>query len=982
MICSLQAILCSHSLSLCNHGRLFQNQEFIDLLIMVGGESDFGSERRTIGMHRIAAALFSPKLKSMLDRQSQQQTSDMDQGRQGPSSQSGKRGAEATQGQMSPIKRACLDGRTERQHLCESRAQDEGENVSSIFLDGKLGLPCYGNMGDSGVDNMDLAGGGPAQGMIGAQAGQKMLRILESDGSAGLDGASLFEFQVIELVTSMSCTGELEYYEWLPANRLSSINNVELESQIQSWTAQQRPSLNGSAGGGEQPRRYFKNPIKKRIKGCRSSRENKRRDGSQTEACDYWSVNDVLFEIDEHVLEQQFQPSSGQPVRYLDIKDEAKVLQHAENFRRDCISGMRINLMDNFLIFGRGPGHSVIQVTSILAAFGSNDEHCSIAMVKDDGEQVGMCRPYCCPTLPSAESHTSRVSASRYIIRGRQYEKVDRATRESKNEEMYSCDPAGEVKSFNLTDVAGALVTRKKRPGQPSAEKDGNLSYITVKSADIAKTLSARGANGSAPPQQLPSRAGMANHAVARKKPSATQKNVDIDLTCPYCGRMFVKHSGGRKAHIKKCEKTRPPVSNHSGRTAKQAASSPQKERGGMGTSKGVNGGAGYIDGHAGVPFLYESHFGNSDGLDGESLQLSTRAGEDRPDDIDLNLSHAHSESLSTHASVERAQSDAFQMRTSPYRAASSEADVQAAAAASGSTYESDSAGQPVSARQAACQNNDVADGNVSGTGNGPMQLLLPTLHPDAVQAILEFCYTGKTTIFGTHSLLALAAAVHELQVDSMIDDVSKLIQDSINAETCVPILQKTPRSWQKPFSLAFRFALSKFDLVARSSTFLAIDELRLQELLKHDGLCVSSEYDLYQHLLRWMCSDHPELDTEVDGFFVQPRTEGFGGAGRHGAKAIRGKELLHYIRYPLMDVKRIVNDVFRDKRLMIGADNFEFWQEVSTPCVLHLHGSWFCVYTRVKHARTFCCLYCFCGLLMPLFYRFNRWSKKLCSGT
>jgi len=38
-------------------------------------------------------------------------------------------------------------------------------------------------------------------------------------------------------------------------------------------------------------------------------------------------------------------------------------------------------------------------------------------------------------------------------------------------------------------------------------------------------------------------------------------------------------------------------------------------------------------------------------------------------------------------------------------------------------------------------------------------------LHPDAVQAIVEYHYLGKVTINGLDALLALAAAVHELQV-------------------------------------------------------------------------------------------------------------------------------------------------------------------------------------------------------------------------
>ena len=46
---------------------LMQKQEFIDLYLEVGGKSDFGREKRNIGMHRIVAALISDKLKNKVE---------------------------------------------------------------------------------------------------------------------------------------------------------------------------------------------------------------------------------------------------------------------------------------------------------------------------------------------------------------------------------------------------------------------------------------------------------------------------------------------------------------------------------------------------------------------------------------------------------------------------------------------------------------------------------------------------------------------------------------------------------------------------------------------------------------------------------------------------------------------------------------------------------------------------------------------------
>jgi hypothetical protein len=76
------------------------------------------------------------------------------------------------------------------------------------------------------------------------------------------------------------------------------------------------------------------------------------------------------------------------------------------------------------------------------------------------------------------------------------------------------------------------------------------------------------------------------------------------------------------------------------------------------------------------------------------------------------------------------------------------------------------------------------------------------------------------------------------------------------------------------------------------------------------------------------MCSDDPEVDFEVDGFFVQQGADSGADGRRHDCRACRGKTLLQYIRYPLIDAKTLALNIFRDKRLMAGSA--EFWKEVS----------------------------------------------------
>lgn len=116
----------------------------------------------------------------------------------------------------------------------------------------------------------------------------------------------------------------------------------------------------------------------------------------------------------------------------------------------------------------------------------------------------------------------------------------------------------------------------------------------------------------------------------------------------------------------------------------------------------------------------------------------------------------------------------------------------------------------------------------------GPLRIILPDLHPDAVQAILDYHYVGKVTIRGLEALLALAFAVQELGVSHMKEFISKKIVECVNAETCVAIMQRSPQEWREPFHVAWRFALAQFDQVARSSSFLKLDKSRLEELLRY----------------------------------------------------------------------------------------------------------------------------------------------------
>ena len=115
---------------------------------------------------------------------------------------------------------------------------------------------------------------------------------------SGMDEGGTPQYQVIELATKMSCSGAVEYYEWVPADRLSSFLSEALQEEVLAWDLQ-HSSQTGLDRARERPKRYFRDPIKKCVTGCRkvkaASNAPKQVDGESSSQ--YWSVDDMLYEV-------------------------------------------------------------------------------------------------------------------------------------------------------------------------------------------------------------------------------------------------------------------------------------------------------------------------------------------------------------------------------------------------------------------------------------------------------------------------------------------------------------------------------------------------------------------------------------------------------------------------------------------------------------------------------------------------------------
>jgi hypothetical protein len=238
----------------------------------------------------------------------------------------------------------------------------------------------------------------------------------------------------------------------------------------------------------------------------------------------------------------------------------------------------------------------------------------TIAASNRQGEHVGMCRPFSCPLMVpgggggrgdyNREAEGRKVAAltntntQRYLIHGRQFEKVDKAFPGTPEDLVtYSLNSESEIKTFAITELVGCLQMKRLRSlsiknassaggasGGGRGGKDDIVTYWTGKASQalILKSnsykifsrpraltfengyqahqlCSQRGGGGKSARKDVRPDSDAAHtpqHTPQHYKPLKIAPSANFPkgrFECPYCGKMWDQNSGGAQCHIRAC---------------------------------------------------------------------------------------------------------------------------------------------------------------------------------------------------------------------------------------------------------------------------------------------------------------------------------------------------------------------------------------------------------------------------------------------
>ena len=331
-----------------------------------------------------------------------------------------------------------------------SERMDDGSlGGHSIFLDGLVGQ----SDGDTAED------GGVGKLLEKAQEGAKMMRFIDPN-ERKRDSP---QFEVVELATSMSCTGAVEYYEWVPAERLASVADEGQVREVGAWQAEQAAALgasNGSEPGHrQQVRRYFRDPVKRCIKGCRpSGASSKDKSAERAGDGEYWSASDyLLHQFGAYATEKQCVTASGKVFRYLEImaKDESMLVKRAAQLTQLCDKvDTRIMVDENYIVRTRDGDHALLRVASIhlhMHMAGSSEPQ-TIAASKYLREGTGMCRPFSSPAFGGRAEDADKSKTSGYVVKGWLHQKSEK-TLGGDDGDTYTLDTSSELLSLVPADL-------------------------------------------------------------------------------------------------------------------------------------------------------------------------------------------------------------------------------------------------------------------------------------------------------------------------------------------------------------------------------------------------------------------------------------------------------------------------------------------------------------------------------------------------
>ena len=131
----------------------------------------------------------------------------------------------------------------------------------------------------------------------------------------------------------------------------------------------------------------------------------------------------------------------------------------------------------------------------------------------------------------------------------------------------------------------------------------------------------------------------------------------------------------------------------------------------------------------------------------------------------------------------------------------------------------------------------------------------LEWLHPEAMEDILEYMYTGKIQL-GENAEVILTAAAYFF-IEGLPDVVIEFMQEHLNLYNCFSILSLADKhSFQTLKSACTRFISANFVHACGTPAFLCLEKALVEEVIPKDDLVVTNEKDVFNAVVRWITYD------------------------------------------------------------------------------------------------------------------------------
>ncbi|KAK0041311.1 kelch-like protein 18 [Biomphalaria pfeifferi] len=206
---------------------------------------------------------------------------------------------------------------------------------------------------------------------------------------------------------------------------------------------------------------------------------------------------------------------------------------------------------------------------------------------------------------------------------------------------------------------------------------------------------------------------------------------------------------------------------------------------------------------------------------------------------------------------------------------------------------------------------------------NKQSEILMQSVEPSALEALVNFAYTGRIVIDlnNVQSLLIVAGFLH---MQAVKDACTSYLKSKLDSSSCLSVRQFADQ-YQCPslVEAANKYIQNNFRHVALSSDFLSLPKSEVLEILSHDELYVTSEEQVFESAMRWIkhdpenrVKDLPELMVRVRLPLLTPQYLSDHVATEDIIKnSLQCRDLLDEARdYHLMPERRLLMQTFKTR--------------------------------------------------------------------